>query len=116
VSAWFREASDFEPERSETVGNVLRRWGRRTGLLRVTERDRVWQAWEHLLGRDAAHTSLEGLRSNVATFIVDSSALLSELRSFRKQELLEGLRREVRSYFVRDIRFRLEKRRPAGKE
>ena len=65
-----------------------------------------------LLGRDAVHTSLERLQKDVVTFTVDSSALLSELGGFRKQELLEGLRSQVKTYFVRDLRLRLEKRRP----
>jgi hypothetical protein len=54
------------------------------------------------------------LRGNVATFSVDSSALLSELNNFQKVELLEALHREVRTCFVREIRFRLEKRPPAS--
>lgn len=98
---------------AEPVGEVLRRWISRSGVLRGSDREKIWDAWAGLLGRDAAHTSLEGLRGNVATFVVDSSALLSELRQFRKQELLEGLREQVKTYFVRDIRFRLEKKRPS---
>ena len=78
--------------------------------MRLTDRDRVWAAWEKLLGPEAAHTRLEGLKNQVASIVVDSSALLAELKAFRKQELLEGLREEVRTYFVRDLKFRLEKR------
>jgi predicted nucleic acid-binding Zn ribbon protein len=109
---WIREAADYAAERSEPVGAVLQRWAAKSGVLKASDRDRIWNAWQHLLGRDAAHTTLEGLRNKVVTFTVDSSALLSELNNFRKQELLDGLRREVRTYFVRDIRLRLEKRRP----
>jgi predicted nucleic acid-binding Zn ribbon protein len=112
VSALIREATDYDPEKSEPVGKVLKRWVTKSGLLKASDRQRVWSAWQRLLGSDATHTSLEGLRNNTASFTVDSSALLSELNNFRKQELLEGLRREVKSYFVRDIRLRLEKRRP----
>ena len=112
MSAWIREATDYDPEKSEPVGQVLKRWVRKSGLLKATDRQRIWNAWQRLLGPDAAHTSLEGLRNNTVSFTVDSSALLSELNNFRKQDLLEGLRREVKTYFVRDIRLRLEKRRP----
>ena len=109
------EASDYAPDRAEPVGHILRRWALRSGALRATDRERIWDAWQRLLGPDARHTSLEGLRNRgknagVAHFVVDSSALLQDLRSFRKQELLEGLRREVKTYFVQDIKFRLEKR------
>lgn len=109
-----REASDSGNVRAEPVGDVLQRWLARSGLLRVSDRDRVWEAWQRQLGSDAVHTSLVSLRGNVATFSVDSSALLSELNNFRRVELLEALHREVRTYFVRDIRFRLEKRPPAS--
>ena len=100
----------------EEVGQVLRRWAARTGFLRLSEREKVWNAWQDLLGPDASHTRLEGLRKNVATFHVDSSALLSELNNFRRQELLEELRGRVKSYFIRDLRFRLEKRRTPREE
>jgi hypothetical protein len=112
--ALIREAADYAPERSQPVGDILQRWVRKSGVLKVSDRDRIWAAWQKLLGRDAVHTSLDGLRKNVVTFTVDSSALLSELGGFRKQELLEGLRGQVKTYFVRDLRLRLEKRRPAA--
>jgi predicted nucleic acid-binding Zn ribbon protein len=113
LAAWIREASDYAPDkRSQPVGDILRRWAKRTGALKASDQDRIWAAWQRLLGRDAAHTTLVGLKNQVAMFNVDSSALLSELNNFRKQELLEGLRREVKTYFVRDFRLRLEKRRP----
>jgi hypothetical protein len=109
---WIREAADYAPERSRPVGDILKKWVRRSGALKANDRDRIWLAWQRLLGRDAVHTGFEGLKKNVAYFTVDSSVLLSELGGFRKQELLDGLRREVKTYFVRDLRLRLEKRRP----
>jgi len=105
------EASDFQPDRAVPVGVVLRRWARRSGVLKSSERERLWDAWQGVAGKDAAHTALEGMRKGVLWFTVDSSAVLQELSSFRRDELLEALRREVKTYFVRDIRFRLEKRR-----
>ena len=109
-----REASDFREVRAEPLGRILERWLARSGLLRISDRDRVWEVWQRHLGRAAAQTCLVSLKGNVAVFSVDSSALLSELNNFRKVELLEALHREVRTYFVRDIRFRLEKREPAS--
>jgi hypothetical protein len=114
MSARWIEASDFDKDRAETAGEVLRRWVTTRGLLKPSDRQRLWGAWQRLLGPEAAQTSLEGLKNHVATFTVDSSALLSELKNFRKQELLESLHREVKTYFVRDIKFRLEKRRGGG--
>ena len=111
------EASDYAQDRSEPVGEVVRRWADRSGFTRVSDRDKIWAVWQRLLGPEAAHTCLERLASHgknagVASFIVDSSALLSELRNFRKEELLETLRREVKTYFVQDLKFRLEKKPP----
>jgi hypothetical protein len=112
------EASDYARDRSELVGDVVRRWALRSGFTRVSDRDKIWAVWQRILGPEAAHTSLErlanrGKNAGVATVVVDSSALLSELRNFRKEELLEAIRREVKTYFVQDIRFRLEKKPPS---
>jgi len=110
VATGLKEASDYEKDWAEPVGEVIRRWAKHSRLLHLSQRERLWNAWEAALGPDASHTRLESLRNHVASFVVDSSALLLELRGFRKQDLMEALRREVRTYFIRDIRFRLEKR------
>jgi predicted nucleic acid-binding Zn ribbon protein len=114
----FREASDFQTEdelrrdRTRSVGDVVRQLIARRGLGKLTQRQQIWNVWLRLLGRDASHTHLEGMKNQVVTITVDSSALLSELANFRKHEILEALHKEVRTFFVRDLRFRLEKRRP----
>ena len=110
----FREASDFQEDRGHTVGDIIRQVMVRRGLNELTQRQQVWNVWQRLLGPDAPHTRLEGMRNQVATFTVDSSALLSELASFRKHEILDALHEDIRTFFVRDIRLRLEKRRPAA--
>jgi len=104
-----KEASDFRPIRAELIGEVAHRWAARAGLLRISERERLWEAWQAYLGPVARHTRLVSLRQNVATFVIESSALLAELNNFRKPELLAMLQQEVRSYFVADLRFRLQK-------
>jgi predicted nucleic acid-binding Zn ribbon protein len=106
----FPQPADPGRRPAEPLGPVLRRLLRRTGLAHAGDREKVWAAWEELLGRDAAHTRLEGLRKGTAQFVVDSSALLSELNNFRRQALLEGLQARVRSPFISNLKFRLEKR------
>ena len=106
----FRQPADPDLCPAEPLGPVLRRILRRTGLAHANDRQKVWAAWQDLLGPDAAHTHLEGLRKGTATFVVDSSALLSELSNFRRQALLEGLQARVPSPFVSNLKFRLEKR------
>jgi len=104
------EASDFEEDhRAEPLAGILARWLRRSGLLAVSDRERIEEAWRACLGPEAEHTHLLSFRRGVATFVVDSSALLAELAGFRKPALLEALRRAVPGGFVRDLRFRLEK-------
>lgn len=112
VTEPLREASDFEKDGTEPVGPVLRRLLTRSGLLGLSDREQVWAVWQRILRADADHTRLDSLRNHTATFVVDSSVLLAELRGFRKQEILEAIQRDVKTYFVRDIRFRLEK--PSG--
>ncbi len=111
-----KEASDFRPVRAVPIGEVARRWADRQGLLDVSHRDKVARAWRKYLGPDADHTRLLSLQRHVATFTVDSSALLAELHNFRKPELLAMLRRDVPACFVRDLRFRLQKDSPHHKE
>jgi len=104
------EASDFaEDHRTEPLAEVLARWVRRSGLIAVSDRERIEEAWRACLGPDAEHTRLLSFRQGVATFVVDSSPLLAELATFRKPQLLEALRGAVPGCFVRDLRFRLEK-------
>jgi len=107
------EASDFRPVRAERIGDVAQRWAAKSGLLRISDRERVWEAWQRHLGAHAAHTHLESLRGHVATFVVDSSAQLAALKNIRKPELLAVLQQDVPAYFVGDLRFRLQKS-PAG--
>jgi predicted nucleic acid-binding Zn ribbon protein len=112
-----REAADYAKDtRAKAIGDIVRQVMTRRGWHKLAPREQVWEVWERLLGPDAPHTRLEGLRKDVAWFVVDSSALLSELANFRKQEILEVLHREVRSTFVRDIKLRLEKRRAAPRK
>jgi len=95
---------------AETLGSVLARWIKRSGLAHAGDRERITRAWEEILGPEAVHTRLDGIRKGTATFVVDSSTLLSELNNFRRQELLEGLQARVKAPFISNLKFRLEKR------
>ncbi|MCX5682307.1 MAG: hypothetical protein NT049_01305, partial [Planctomycetota bacterium] len=75
------EAADYARDRSEPVGEVVRRWALRSGFTRISDRDKIWAVWQRLLGPEAVHTRLErlanrGTSAGVASFVVDSSALL----------------------------------------
>jgi len=104
------ETSDSRP--AERIGPILARWIKRAGLANASDREKLWTAWQDLLGPDAERTCLERLHRGTATFAVDSSALLSELNNFRKRELLDALADRLPSPRVHNLRFRLEKRGP----
>ena len=106
----FLQPADPGFRQAESLGSILARWIKRSGLAHARDRERITRAWEEILGPDAAHTRLERIRKGAAVFVVDSSALLSELNNFRRQELLEGLQARVKSPFISDLKFRLEKR------
>lgn len=99
----------------EHLKDILARFIDSSGLARQTQYGELQQAWAAMLGDAAAHTRLESVRKNVATFVVDSAALLAELNNFRKLELLERLQAEVRSMFIGDLKFRLGTLQARGK-
>ena len=90
----------------ELLKDILGRYLDSSGLTRRLQYAELQAAWEALLGDQAAHTRLDSVRKDVACFVVGSAALLAELNNFRKAELVEGLQRQVKGMFIRDIRFR----------
>lgn len=70
------------------------------------QHDELRRVWNDLMGDAAEHTRLDTVRKNVATFRVDSAALLHELNNFRKAELLGRLQSDVKGMFISDIKFR----------
>ena len=106
----FLQPADPGFRQAESLGSVLARWIKRSGLAHAGDRERITRAWEEILGPEAVHTRLDGIRKGAATFVVDSSTLLSELNNFRKQELLEGLQARIKAPFISNLKFRLEKR------
>jgi len=99
----------------ELLRDILTRYVDSTGLLRRVQYAELKAAWAEALGPSvAAHTVLESVRKNVATFVVDNASLLAELNNFRKLELLSHLQSEVRGLFIRDLKFRLGKIERAG--
>ena len=63
-------------------------------------------AWAEAVGPESCHTRLDGVRRGVATFVVDSSALLAELRGFRKAELLAAVQGRCPGLGIREIHLR----------
>ncbi len=98
-----------------TLREALAGYLESSGLDRVAVTDQIGRAWVEVLGPEIAkHTRLaRTLRKNVLDVVVDSPAVLQELKGFRKAEILEGLRARVKRQYIEDIRFKLgEQKRP----
>jgi predicted nucleic acid-binding Zn ribbon protein len=91
----------------EPLRDIIAQFLDRSGLTRHVQHDELRRVWQELLGDAAEHTRLEAVRKSVATFRVDSAALLHELNNFRKAELLGRLQSDVKGMFISDIKFRL---------
>ena len=70
--------------------------------------EKVGHAWESVVGRaTAARTRLVGFSGGVLTLEVASSALKHDLLTFRKDQLLDGLREQLPDVEIRDLKCRV---------
>jgi predicted nucleic acid-binding Zn ribbon protein len=93
---------------AESVGSILARVMHDVRPARRRRRDRVAEAWTRVAGVELAQeTRPATLRQGVLTVEVRSASLLHELRSFRRDELLERLLAAEPSGRVIGLRFRL---------
>ena len=91
----------------EPIGPILARCMRSWGLLRPTRQRRLARAWCEAVGPETArHTRILSFRRGVLEVAVDSAARLQELVCFEKSAILDRLRQNLGSMYVRDIRFR----------
>ena len=65
----------------EQLRDILAQFLDRSGLTRHVQHDELRRVWNDLMGDAAEHTRLDAVRKNVATFRVDSAALLHELNT-----------------------------------
>ncbi len=92
----------------EKLGEILERVLRDRGLFDAGRRREIAAAWEEVAGPlVSAGTRVASLRGGVLVVEVLSSALRQELETFRKEELLDGIRERFAREYVRDLRFRL---------
>ena len=69
---------------------------------------RLRKAWADVVGEDAAvRTRPAGLEQGVLTVHVASAALKHHLSTFRRDEILDGLRRRVPGVPLEEVRFRV---------
>lgn len=89
------------------IGRIIAELAAHSGFGRVLAMGKWEAAWQRAVGPDlAAQTRVSLPVRGRLEVLVAHSALLQEL-SFRKEELLEALRRQIPEEPVREIRFRL---------
>ncbi|MFC1706471.1 DciA family protein [Planctomycetota bacterium] len=100
-----RSRSDAKPV-GELLGALLS--GTKQG--RVVAREMLVEAWTRVVGPEvAAATRVDGYQNGVLRVEVESAALLQELATFRRTELLSSLRADkgMVVHDIRDVRFRV---------
>ena len=79
-------------------------------LARTRRANPLARRWREVAGREiAAHTAAERFHNGTLTVLCDSSALLAELSSFHKADLLRKLQETHSAAFVAKLQFKLAK-------
>ncbi|WP_197441082.1 DUF721 domain-containing protein [Thalassoglobus neptunius] len=98
----------YDRTEPKSVGDLMGELIALRGLAQTQSRRQFEEVWRKLIGDDFAELAkATGLKNGVLQVVVSNSALLSELASFRKHELLERFRTEHADLKVRDIKFKL---------
>lgn len=97
----------YDTTEPDTLGSVLSRLFASRGYGRAQGDRQLHAAWAQVAGEETARqTKVIVLRNGILQIGVANAALLSELVSFLKPELLEKLRTGFPELKVRDIRFK----------
>lgn len=91
----------------ENLADVLARLFTSRGWGRKSERVRLENAWEEVVGPEhAAATRVGALRRGVLEIEVKNGVLLQELAQFHKRRLLAALRAKLAGVTLTDLKFR----------
>ena len=81
---------------------------RTSGLKEKLRSPEIYNCWPEVAGAEVCrHSRVVGFNNCVLYVEVDSPPWLHMLSTFKKQDLLAGLRQTMRGVRVRDIRFRI---------
>ena len=102
---------------AESIGDLLAGFLKTSPIGRAVAREDLEGAWRAAVGPEiAGSTRVRGLRDGVLTVEVGSSALLQELATFCRAEILASLRAGERgARDVRELTFRLGVFEPGAK-
>lgn len=90
------------------IGEAISELIRSRGLARRNSDRQLAEIWSEVAGdRIASATRIEGLKRGVLHVAVANAAMLNELVSFHRHNLLKSLKAQDEKLKVRDIKFRL---------
>ena len=98
----------YDTSEPDGLGAVLSRLFAARGYGRVQADRQLHKIWKDVAGESLCSlTRVLSYRNGTLQIAVANSALMSELASFRKQELLEQIQSQYPSLKLRDIKFKL---------
>ncbi len=91
----------------ESIDKLVDRWLKANRVSDRIDREAIYARWPEVVGESiAAYTRVVDLRGDVLHVEVGSAALLQELSTYYRDEILESIRRFDDFANVRDVRFR----------
>ncbi len=106
-----------------SLGEILRPYFKRSGLIRKIQEQKILDAWERAVGEAIAdQTQPIGVKNRVLQVKVTSSVWMQQLQFF-KGLILQKLREEIGDHLLQDLRFLIgeiepslarEQKRPDG--
>lgn len=98
----------YDTSEPDTLGSVLSKLFATRGYGRVQGDRQLHSAWKQVAGEETSQQSrVLTLRGGTLQIGVANGALLSELASFQKAELLEKLGSQFPHLRIRDLKFKL---------
>lgn len=103
-----RRNRPYDTSEPDTLAAVISRLFAAKGYGRVQADRQLHLLWKEVAGEDVARQSrVLSLKNGVLQIGVANSALINELASFQKPELLEKLKAAPQQLRIRDLKFKL---------
>jgi len=99
---------EFRRGGPQPVGDILARYMRTSGLKQKLRSSEVYDCWPEVAGPEACeHSRVVGFNNCVLYVEVDSAPWLQMLATFKKAELLTGIKQLMSGVRVKDIKFKI---------
>lgn len=91
----------------ESIEDILKRWLKSNRIPDRLDRTAIYEKWKEVVGEAiACQTRVIDLNAGILTLEVNSPALLQELSTYYREDLLASLKEVEEFGSVREIRFR----------